>query len=334
MMMTGKKNLNRGMSLIELMISLVIGAILVGGAITVYVKSKDSYRVNESMARIQENARLALSILGPDIRMSNFWGRSSNPSMVQGGAAATDPVPPGMTVAGECRVNWAIDVANYIEGFNNGFPPAACAPFGAGASANSDVLVTRHASSFASVPTNNRVQIHSSRMQSDLYSNGAQPGGYPLTAQTANLIANGYYISQDSGPGPAPFGSGIGVPSLRRKSLAAGMTVQDQEVSNGVEDMQVQFGITTSPVGAATRGSISRWINPGDPIIDPLSGGFNPNAKIIAVKVWLLLRGERPEVGFTNTTNFVYADQNVTFNDGFRRLLVSETYQMRNTWMN
>lgn len=321
------------MSLIELMISLVIGAILVGGAITVYVKSKDSYRVNEQMARIQENARLALAILGPDIKMTNFWGRSSKPIEILGSAAAIDPVPPGLAVAQSCRQNWAIDVANYIEAFNNGFPYGGCVPFGAGAQATSDVLVTRHVSAIPSAPINNRVQIHASRTNAALYSNGVQPGGFPITALTADLIANGYYISQDSGPGPAPFGSGIGVPSLRRKSLSPNMIVQDQEVANGVEDLQVQFGLTTVPAGAPTRGNIARWINPGDPILDPASGAFNPNAKIIAVKVWLLLRSENPEVGFTNTTNYVYADQNVTFNDPFRRMLVSETYQMRNTWM-
>ena len=66
-MKTGIKNLRRqsGMGLIELMVSLLIGSILMVGAVTIFLKSKDTYRLNETMGRIQENARLALSMLKP-----------------------------------------------------------------------------------------------------------------------------------------------------------------------------------------------------------------------------------------------------------------------------
>ena len=43
------------------------------------------------------------------------------------------------------------------------------------------------------------------------------------------------------------------------------------------------------------------------------------------------LRAERPENGFTDTTNYVYADQNVPpFNDQFRRIVVTKTIYLRN----
>ncbi|MCZ6561207.1 MAG: prepilin-type N-terminal cleavage/methylation domain-containing protein, partial [Gammaproteobacteria bacterium] len=45
------------MSLVELMISLLIGSILMVGAVSIFLKSKDTYRLNETMGRIQENAR-------------------------------------------------------------------------------------------------------------------------------------------------------------------------------------------------------------------------------------------------------------------------------------
>ncbi len=324
-----------GMSLVELMVSLLIGSILMVGAITIFVKSKDTYRLNETMGRVQENARLALGMLGPDLRLSNFWGRGSDANVLTLGAGETDAVPAGLAVAGSCRQNWAIDVQRPIEGFNNNFPYAGCAPFGNGAQAGSDVLVTRHASSIeAPAATPGRVQVFSTRTAGRLFADGIAPVGLPGTSRVADLIAHAYYVSQDSGPGPAPFGSGVGLPSLRRKALVPGPLVQDEEVSPGIEDFQVQIGIDTDPIGSPLRGSINRWVNPGNPIIDPLSGGFDPNAKIVAVKVWLLVRADRREPGFTNSTNYVYADKNVAFNDSFRRLLVSETYQLRNTWMN
>lgn len=325
-----------GMSLIELMISLLIGSILMVGAVTIFVKSKDTYRLNETMGRIQENARLALAMLGPDMRLASFWGRGSDAGVIAGGAGQNDVIPAGLAVAGSCRQNWAIDVDLAIEGANNNFPYAGCPPFGNGAQPASDVIVTRHASSTpVAAATAGRIQVFSMRMGGSLFADGVIPAAPPGSiSRVANLITHAYYVSQDSGPGPVPFGSGVGVPSLRRKALVPGPSVQDQEISPGIEDFQVQFGVDTNIVGSAFRGSVNRWVDPGNPLIDPLSGGFNPNAKIVAVKIWLLVRAERPEPGFTNTTNYVYADQNVTFNDNFRRLLVSETYQLRNTWVN
>ena len=46
----------RELSLVELMVSLVVGLILIYGVIEIYVNSKGTYRVNEEMARMQESA--------------------------------------------------------------------------------------------------------------------------------------------------------------------------------------------------------------------------------------------------------------------------------------
>ena len=98
-----------------------------------------------------------------------------------------------------------------------------------------------------------------------------------------------------------------------------------------MEDFQIQFGVDTDIIGAVDRGSVDRYVNPGDPIITPGDPGFLPNAKILAVRIWLRIRAERPENGFTDTTDYVYADQNVAaFNDAFRRMIVTKTIYLRN----
>ena len=59
--------------------------------------------------------------------------------------------------------------------------------------------------------------------------------------------------------------------------------------------------------------------------------GLQSDAEILAVRIWVRVRAERLENGFTDTTTYVYADQNVgPFNDGFRRLVVSKTIYLRN----
>ena len=102
---------------------------------------------------------------------------------------------------------------------------------------------------------------------------------------------NGYYVSPTST-------LGAGIPSLRRKRLVNGPQVIDEEVLPGVEDMQVELGVDTDPFGAATRGSINRYVNPGAPMLDPASPLFDPNAQILAVRVWFRIRAEAIENGY------------------------------------
>jgi type IV pilus assembly protein PilW len=124
---------------------------------------------------------------------------------------------------------------------------------------------------------------------------------------------------------------GAGIPSLRVKTLLADGTIQDQEVIAGVEDLQVQFGLDTDLPDTPERRSVDRYVNTNDPMIDPTNAAFDPNAVILAVRIWVRVRAERVENGFTDTANYIYADQNVgPFNDGFRRLVVSKTIYLRN----
>src|SRR4051812_25291869 len=71
-----------GVSLIELMVAMVIGAILIFGATQVYVDSRQTYEVNETAARLQETARYAMGVIEPDVRMSNYWGLVKGASVV------------------------------------------------------------------------------------------------------------------------------------------------------------------------------------------------------------------------------------------------------------
>lgn len=64
----------RGLSLIELMVALVIGSVLVLGLIQVFGASRAAYQLSEGMSRVQENARFAMDFLQRDIRMAGHFG--------------------------------------------------------------------------------------------------------------------------------------------------------------------------------------------------------------------------------------------------------------------
>ena len=324
-----------GMTLIELMVALAIGAFLMLGAVTVFMQSRTSFRVNEALSRLQENARFALDSMEPDIRMAHFWGLTARTYLIQGRRAPAEA--PGVGPH-DCGNNWKINLNESLEGSNTYANAIGCAPTTGTAVANSDVLVVRRAGEDAIAPAalmQNTLYIQSTRSQlGQIFraaSNGATavPAGFnSTTSESHRLMATGYFVSSSS--------SVNGLPSLRRKFIQADGTIGEEEVLVGVEDMQIQFGIDTDVPGTPVapnpnRGSIDRYVNPDDPIIDPTNAGFNPNAEILAVRVWLRLRSDRVENGLNDTTNYQYADRNAgVFTDSVRRLLVSKTIYVRN----
>ena len=58
----------RGFSLVELMIALALGLFLTGVAITVVINNRQTFRLAENQARMQENARAAFEMMARDLR--------------------------------------------------------------------------------------------------------------------------------------------------------------------------------------------------------------------------------------------------------------------------
>ncbi len=78
-----------GLSLIEIMIALLIGAFLIGGVLQIFISSKQTYRMQQNLSRLQENGRFAMGFLAADIRMAGYWGCLS-PSRPNTDVAGTD----------------------------------------------------------------------------------------------------------------------------------------------------------------------------------------------------------------------------------------------------
>ena len=66
-----------GFTLVELMISMTISIVLLGGVIETFMSSRQSYRLQESQARMQENARFIFAILSNSIRQTGYMGCNS-----------------------------------------------------------------------------------------------------------------------------------------------------------------------------------------------------------------------------------------------------------------
>lgn len=65
-------NNQAGLSLIEIMVALTLGLLLIGAVIQLFISSKQTYRLQNALSRIQENGRLAMESMATDIRMSGY----------------------------------------------------------------------------------------------------------------------------------------------------------------------------------------------------------------------------------------------------------------------
>jgi type IV pilus assembly protein PilW len=346
----------RGLSMIELMVAMTIGAVLIFGATQVYVNSRASYGISENVARLQETARYAMSVMEPDVRMSNYWGLLKGAAVIfnQAPQTAAPTVPPALP-AHICGNNFAVDVSTNLQGDNDGYvlsgtrtpgcdalPDITTAvPWTTTPVATADTLTVRRASVFTSAPAAGTLQVCTTRISGFLAINGVPVCPAAPVGQLDNLIVDVYYVDRNSQ-------QQVGLPSLRRKTLtAAGGVTQfrDQEIIPGVEDMQIQFGIDTF----GNTGIAQRYVDPN---------GVPVGAQIVAVRIWLLVRSDAPENGFTDSRIYQYGDRlqatgvtgdlnsaagagmayqpslsaDASFNgpQHLRRLLISRTIQVRN----
>jgi type IV pilus assembly protein PilW len=70
----GFRAVHAGLSLIEVMVALAISAILLFGLSQIFIGSKNVYRLQEGMSRVQENARFVLQYLESNVRMAGYMG--------------------------------------------------------------------------------------------------------------------------------------------------------------------------------------------------------------------------------------------------------------------
>lgn len=71
----------RGFTLIELMVAMVLGLVIIGGATSLILANRQSYRTNEALSQVQESARTAFELLSRDVREAAFSGCDSKGRM-------------------------------------------------------------------------------------------------------------------------------------------------------------------------------------------------------------------------------------------------------------
>ena len=75
------KRRERGFTMIELMVAMVLGLVIIGGATSLMLANRQSYRTNEALSQAQESARTAFELLARDVREAGISGCTNNNRM-------------------------------------------------------------------------------------------------------------------------------------------------------------------------------------------------------------------------------------------------------------
>lgn len=288
----------RGLTLIELLVSLVIGLIVVLATVSTYLGSSRASRVADTQGRMNEDAHAALTILSQQLRM-----------------AGNNPKQPNRTV--ESPRNPIYDGSTYIvRGCNSKFSnittipavsiPALDCAVGASTTPNS-IAISYEADSYNTVATSTGVPTdclgQSLTAQSATVTTVTVPvgGGAPVTdpAGTATFYVadNRFYIGT-SGV--------ITAPSLYCKGN--GNTVPQPLVEN-VEDLQFTYG-TGPAMGALT--AVVGYLDSASLLTQPNLAVLPDDparwARVVTVRICVLMRSENPIVDNAASARYTKCD--------------------------
>ncbi|MEM1153014.1 MAG: PilW family protein [Pseudomonadota bacterium] len=326
-----------GFSLVELMVGMVLGLILIGGAVSIYLASKRSYVEVEQVAALTESARFAEQLIGDSLRHAGFFGEVT--------AAAIEKDSNLTAVVGDCSgLASAHDLGQFIFAgtVDSSYSALDCIDNGR---PDTDVLVIKRVlprpytdgprdSLDPNDPTqgDGQIDVPNTLLNDKTYVMANNVGGVlfdgndtPPTITLGGEIPGGaaweyeyevYYIYD-----PNPL-SDNDVPQLSRKTLTwngTAMELEREDVAEGVENLRVLLGISSGADDEV------------DTFKTPTEMAASDWDKVQSVEVYLLTRSATKDVQYTDIKQYQMPGNTIPVaNDNYRRLMSHASVSLRN----
>lgn len=353
-----------GFGLIELLVAMVIGLLLMGATLKLYL---DLSRSHQEMARVNQQIEaggMAIQVLREDLLHAGFWNGyvpefdDFTYSSVPADYPTAEPDPclafASWTATEKTnRLGMAVQLYEDI--------PAGCTAQLPDHVPDSDVLVVRYAQTCVPGAANcaalNAADVYfqASQCDTDAARYSIELGGSgTLTKRDCSALApaerrqwvnNIYYLRTYSTPGD-------GIPTLMRSSFSAGVQQPAQVLIEGVEAMRFELGVDqVSDAGLAVDfTSAVAWTNPdvrtsptnrGDGAADAMCRAATPctlddQVNTVMVKAYLLIRSLDESQGYTSDKTYFVGDPSDSdaefgpFSDGFKRHVYTTSVRLTN----
>lgn len=299
----------RGFTIVELMIALVLSLVVVGGAISIYLNNQESFRTNDSLAKIQENTRFAFELLARDIREAGsnpcgvkavastirdasattpWWADWNNGTLVGYDGTQTVPTLAVGTTTAASRVSntdaiiilrTAMDDTEImtIQSHNPGTTSIVVNTLTGAASAQSVVLVCDFVSgAIIEVATSGTSPIHIDYNNTAPSMNCTTDLGYPLVANCTGFSAKtfqpGGFVAELNPVIWYIGNTGSGGRALYKRIVDNSGSTQDLEMVPNVEEMEIEY--LTRRRSLTTNDLATTWVSASDSKFDAVNGAW------------------------------------------------------------
>lgn len=364
-----------GFGLVELMISVVIGLVIIGAMVALFLGTSRNNREMFTASSVIENGRFAIQLLESDVVHAGFWGTfvpafddqtsddppTDTPTAVPDPCQAYDPGDPAASWPAAYRSNLVGVPLQVYDGAD------VCGAVVADMSANSDLLIVRHADTCVAGAANCEAEVAGKMYFQSALCEDEVPGyvfgvsgavAFNLTrrncadfADLRRFISNIYYVRTYA------VAAGDGIPTLVRSDFdldAGGNLVHRPAVPliEGIEAMRIEVGVDnlSETGGAVDYGAAIEWVDPDTKDTATNRGDGVPDqafvrctalapcdqedlANVTAVKIYVLARSREVTQGYVDSKTYsLGAVGNVgPFNDGFKRHVYTTTVRLPNT---
>jgi len=308
----------RGLSLIELMISITIGLLILSAMATLFANQSRTRSELDKSNRMVDNGRYALEVLSENLRLAGFYG-TLNPASITLPSAVPDPCSTAMA-------DIAAAIPLHVQGHDAAGAdadialPPACAP--ATLKTGSDILVIRRADTSAAVTQAAAVAaasttpyLQASQCQYDsaatTYLVDNNPASLTLRqrnctttsttpyADLRRMMVHIYYIDANNE-------AGDGIPTLKRIELSDTSTLAAVPLVEGIEYMQVDYGVDGDTDGDGLL-DIAIFDGTADSYSSTCAACATAEnwvaywSNVVSVKLNIVARNIEPTAGYTDT---------------------------------
>lgn len=319
----------RGLSLVELMISITIGLLILSAMTTLFVNQSRTRAELDKSNRMIDNGRYAMDLLSDNLKLAGFYG-ALDPSSIALPGTLPDPCSTTMS-------NISAAIPLHVQGFDAAntstaiASPPTCAP--ATIKTGSDILVIRRVDTSTPVAqtaaVNGTPYLQATLCQYDTtttYKVDNTPANFTLRqrnctststtpyAELRRMLVQIYFIDSNNV-------TGDGIPTLKRVELSEAGAMTSVALVEGIEFMQIDYGLDTNDDGAAdsyttcSACTITDWSN------------------VVSVKIALLSRNLETSAGYTDTKTYTLGlagTHTPAAGDNYKRHTYAQTIRLVN----
>lgn len=302
MTITTSPLLQRGMSIVELMISVAIGLMITLAVSSLFLSTNRSNKQNNDITLMQENGRFALETIAADIRHAGFFGNVQNPADINpNGVSMPSGTDCGSTALGSPYMldfSTTQKLIGYSTGLSDSELTTLIAPCTlptdvALPSTNNTILAVKRVSSASRLYTElgsnplgaDRIYVHSNGSTSGLGS-GTDTPVPQNTTQIWEYMPRYYYVTNTH--------------TLYRSTFnmeSAGIWL-DEPLAEGIERFHIEYGIDTDNEGTPNYFSDV-----------PANIDFN---NVVSARIHILARTTRADLQYDDQNTYTLGSFAVT----------------------